>query len=144
MAKLITEHTFHGNITKVFKAISSYDKYIKYLQQVSEIDVMKPTEKGSVCKVAYKINIIKEIFYTLNMYHDEPNKIWWELDESNLMKKNSGSWEFKKRSDNETIAIHTIDVDIKGFVPRSLLDKVSKAQIPAMMESMQKLIDATT
>lgn len=142
MARLITKHVFQGGIEQVFTAISSYDKYIKYLDMVSDIVVHPPEAKGSVCKVEYHVQVIKDIQYTLHMFHDAPKKVSWTLADSNFMKENSGSWSLKALSDSETQATYSVDLKPKGFVPQVLIDQVTKASIPSLMASMQKLIDS--
>ncbi len=141
MAKLKTEHVFTGNLEKVFAGICEFKKYPKYLPGVTKIEVLPAQEKNSICQVRYELNIIKTFYYVLNMFEEKPNKIWWELSESNLMNKNDGSWTFKEKKDGSTKATYTLDLQFKGLVPSAITDRVAKANLPAMMEGFQKLID---
>lgn len=143
MASLETETTFNGPMESVFDAIKKYDKYPEYLPGVTRIEVLPPKEKGSVCQVRYELNIVKTFFYVLNMFEDGPKKIWWTLDDSNILKGNNGSWAFKTKGKekNKTQAAYKLDIKFKGLIPSVITDQVAKANLPLMMIGFQKLID---
>lgn len=141
MAKLETEHTFNGSVAKVFHSLRQYEKYPEYLPGVTGIKVLPPKLKDSTCQVRYELKIIKEFYYILNMFEDGPTKIWWDLDESNIMKGNAGSWKLKERNPSQTKAIYTLDIKLKGLVPRAITDRVAEANLPAMLAGFQRLID---
>lgn len=143
MASLETETTFSGSVESVFEAIRKYDLYPQYLPGVTRIDVLPAKEKGSVCQVRYELNIVKTFFYVLNMFEDGPKKIWWTLDDSNILKANNGSWAFKAkpREKNKTHATYKLDIKFKGLIPSAITDQVAKANLPLMMTGFQKLID---
>ncbi len=147
MASLETETTFNGSLESVFEGIKKYDKYPKYLPGVTRIDVLPPKEKGSVCQVRYELNIVKTFFYVLNMFEEGPKKIWWTLDDSNILKANNGSWTFKpkgkekSKTQTQTHAIYKLDIKFKGLIPGVITDQVAKANLPLMMTGFQKLID---
>ncbi len=141
MAKLTTNHLFNGSIKQVFKALSSYEKYPEYIPGVNEIKVLPSDKEGVSCQVRYEVKVIKTIFYTLEMHVEEPNKIWWSLVDSNILKKNDGSWTLKKRK-NGVDAEYCLDVAFKGFVPKAITDKVTQANLPGMFKGFQDLIDS--
>jgi ribosome-associated toxin RatA of RatAB toxin-antitoxin module len=141
LAKLETEHVFRGSVDKVFSAIGKYDLYPDYLPGVTKIEVLPAKATGSRCQVRYELNLIKKFYYVLDMFEEAPNRIWWKLDDSNLMKQNDGSWEFTKKSADATKARYTLDVKFKGLVPSSITDQIAKANLPAMLTGFQKLID---
>lgn len=140
MAKLETEHTFNGSITQVFSALQQYERYPEYLPGVTGIKVLPPQQPGSTCQVRYELKIIKEFYYILNMYENGPEEITWDLAESNIMNANSGSWRLTEKND-KTKAIYTLDIKLKGLVPRAVTDKVAEANLPGMLNGFQKLID---
>lgn len=142
MAALTVEHIFRGNIEQVFAGCRQYGEYPKYLPGVSAIEVQPAQVPGSSCRVRYDIKLIKTFYYTLNTFEKPPAKIWWNLSESNLMKKSEGSWQFEDLGDGTTKAIYTLDVGFSGLVPQKIVDQVTRANLPALMSGMQKLIDA--
>lgn len=143
MAKIETQHTFKGSIQKVFSGISQYDKYSQYLQEVKKVAVLEPAVKKSACSVEYHVRLVKECYYRLHMFHEEPNKITWELAESDLFKKNVGGWEFTAIGKTKTQARYFVDVSFKLFlpVPDAMITSLTKATLPSMLEGMQNLIN---
>ncbi len=144
MSGVQTEHIFKGTIEKVFKAITSYEAYPQYVPYVQKIQVLKAIKKGSACLVRYDLNLIKNFFYSLNMVHDQPNSIRWDLYESDILKTSSGSWELSAAGKTKTKAIYTVDIEARLFVPKMMIDKLTKTALPATMEGFQKLIDSMT
>lgn len=143
MAELTTDYTFEGSLSQVFEGIRQYAKYPQYLSGVTATEVLPPTAKGSVCRVRYDLKLIKTFFYTLNMFEESPKRIWWTLEESNLMKNSSGSWTFSDLGGNRTKAIYALDIAFRGLVPSAIVDQITKANLPAMMKGFQRLIDDT-
>ena len=144
MAEVETTHVFNGNIERVFRAIGKYSEYAKYLQGVTGITVTNPP-KGSKakCLVRYELNIIKTFHYTLEMFEEPTRRVWWNMQDSNLMKQNDGSWEFVADGPDKTKATYKLDVKFKGLVPSMVTDQLAKANLPQMFAGFQKLIDDT-
>lgn len=143
MAEVETTHIFEGTPAQCFAAIRQYDKYPEYIPGVIKIEVLPAKAKGSVSQVRYEINVVKTFFYTLNAYEEAPRSIRWELDESNLMKANSGEWILEPHGKDKTKATYKVDVAFRGLVPSAMINTVTKANMPGMFAGFQKLIDAT-
>lgn len=143
MAELETKHIFRGDINKVFKALGQFERYPEFIPGVTAVQVIAPkSDTKAKCQVKTELNIVKTFFYTIEVYEQAPNKIWWTLVESNLMKQNTGSWDLSKVSDNETAAIYKLDVSFRGLVPSMVTDQIARANLPQMFVGFQKLIDA--
>ena len=143
MAELETTHVFKGNINKVFAALGKFKRYPEFIPGVTGIDVLPPPAGSKAkCLVRYEINIVKTFFYTIEMFEESPSKIWWTMTDSNLMKRNNGTWLLTAKGDGETIAVYKLDVTFKGLVPSMITDQIAKANLPGMFEGFQKLIDA--
>lgn len=140
MAAVEVVEEFAGSVKKVFSAITKFDLYPKYLPGVTSIKVGPPVAPGSTCLVRYELNIIKTFYYELNMYEEVPYRIWWDLNDSNLMKVNSGSWTFVAAGKGKTKATYQVEAKFKGLVPSMITDQVAKANLPLMMKGFQRLI----
>lgn len=140
MAAIELSEEFAGKIEKVFEALSQYELYPKYLPGVTAIQVKPAIKPGSTCLVRYELNIVKTFYYELNMFAQGPNKIWWDLNDSNLMKANTGSWNLVSAGKDKTKATYSLDVKFKGLVPGMITDQVAKANLPLMMKGFQRLI----
>jgi coenzyme Q-binding protein COQ10 len=140
VAQLVTEFVFDGRIEEVFNAVRQYAKYPEYLPGVTGISVLPAKVAGSVCQVRYELKLIKSFYYTLNMFEERPGRIHWNLDESNIMKKSDGSWEFREDSEGKTKAVYTLDIAFSGLVPQKVVDQLTKANLPLLMAGMAKLL----
>ena len=76
----------------------------------------------------YKKNEMKnEIFYDI---------IDQGIDElSDIFKKNEGSWKFKDLGDGRTQVDYSLEVEIKGFAPKTLVNSLTEKNLPAMLKS---------
>ena len=140
MAAIEIEQIFQGSRDLVFDAIRRYDLYPKYLPGVQKVEILSGQKPGVSQQVRYELNIIKTFYYVLNMRESSPSTIEWDLDDSNIMKANSGSWTFTAAGKNKTAAIYRLDVKFKGLVPSMITDKIAAANLPMMMAGFQKLI----
>lgn len=143
MAELTTEHVFEGSREQVFEGIRQFAKYPDYIPGVTKIAVLPAKKPGSTCQVRYDLKLIKTFYYTMNMFEEKPGRLWWDLDDSNIMKKSSGSWTLTEAGPGKTKAIYALDIAFSGFVPQMAVDQITKANLPAMMAGFQKLIIAT-
>lgn len=143
MAKLETEHIFKSSVKEAFEGIRQYQKYPEYLPGVTKIEILPAKAKGSTCQVRYEINIIKKFYYVLDMFEDEPGRLWWSLDDSNLMKTNDGEWLLTEKDSGLTKARYSLDIKFRGLVPSAVTDKVAQANLPSMLAGFQRLIDDT-
>jgi coenzyme Q-binding protein COQ10 len=142
MAELETTHIFKGHINKVFAALGQYQRYPEFIPGVTGIQVLPPPAGSQAkCLVRYEINIVKTFFYTIEMFDNGKDRIWWKMTDSNLMKKNDGEWSLSDRNGSETNATYKLDVAFKGLVPSMITDQVAKANLPGMFAGFQKLID---
>ena len=141
MAKLETEHIFSGTVTECFQGIKQYGKYPDYMPGITSANILPPRLDGSSCQARYEINIIKSFYYVLDLFETEPNKIWWQLADSNIMKSNEGSWLLQEAGKNKVRAVYTLEVKFKGLVPSAITDKVAQANLPLMLSGFQRLID---
>jgi ribosome-associated toxin RatA of RatAB toxin-antitoxin module len=144
MAELEVKHAFNGDVNKVFRALGQFELYPEFIPGVTATKVLPPSAGSKAkCLVRTELNIVKTFYYTIEVFEDAPNRIWWNLIDSNLMKTNNGSWNLSTGATNETIAIYKLDVGFRGLVPSMITDKIAKANLPAMFDGFQKLINAT-
>ncbi len=142
MAVLTTDHLFRGTPLEVFAGVRNFQKYPSYIPMVSTIEVGPPLVPKSSALVTFKVNLVKTFYYSLHMYEEAPHRLWWDLHESNLMKKSHGSWTFEASANDQTLAHYSLDVAFKGLVPQMMIDKVTQSSLGPMMEGFQKLIDS--
>jgi len=141
VSKVETEHIFSSGIHETFEGIRQYDQYPEYLPGISKLIVLPAKKKNSTCQVRYEINLIKQFYYVIDMFEESPQKIWWNLAESNLMKMNNGEWQLSETNENQTHATYNLEVKFKGLVPSAVTNKVIQANLMATLNGFQSLID---
>ena len=136
MASVSRTETFDVEIDKLYNVIVDYNSYPDFVDGVSSINVLEQTDAGA--RVEYGLNLIKKFKYILNLTHQGPTSVSWEFESGDLFKKNNGSWELKDLGNGQTEVTYSLDVDVKGFVPKSIISKLTDSSLPAMMKSYRE------
>jgi ribosome-associated toxin RatA of RatAB toxin-antitoxin module len=133
MASVSRTETFDVEIERLYNVIEDYESYPDFVDGVSTINILEKDENGA--RVEYGLNMIKKFKYILKLTHDRPNGLSWEFESGDLFKKNNGSWALKDLGNGQTEVTYSLDVDVKGFVPKSIISKLTDSSLPAMMKS---------
>jgi ribosome-associated toxin RatA of RatAB toxin-antitoxin module len=143
MAELEVQHVFNGELKKVFTTLGQFQLYPEFIPGVTGTQVLPPQPGSKAkCQVRTELNIVKTFYYTIEVFEEHPHKISWRLVDSNLMKTNNGSWLLSAKSAEETLATYKLDVTFRGLVPSMITDQIAKANLPAMFEGFQKMINS--
>lgn len=130
------EKLFQVPIEKIYNVIVDVESYPDFVPGVHGIKILeKSTDK---LLVEYKLDIIKSFRYVIEMNLSPMTHVSWHLVEGDIFKKNNGSWELKKVSDNETHAIYSLDLDFKIFAPSMVVNKLVGSNLPQMLDSFEK------
>ncbi len=122
---------------KLFKAITQYEDYPKFVENVTRVEVKRTSP--TTARVVYWVSLMKDVSYTLDLTEDfEAGTVKWTLVESDFFKKNNGSWKIKALGDAECEAVYALDVDFKIPVPGFILSKLVKGNLPGMLKSFEK------
>lgn len=133
MPKAERVEDFDLSAEKFFDVITDYESYPDFVDGVSSIKVLSKTESSA--RVEYSLNLIKKFTYVLKMEQKRPNRLTWSFESGDIFKSNVGSWEIESLSKNKIRVTYKIEVDIKGFVPGMIVDKLVSHNLPAMMKS---------
>lgn len=133
MPKAERVEEFDLSAEKFFDVITDYESYPDFVDGVSSIKVLSKTESSA--RVEYSLNLIKKFTYVLKMEQKRPNKLAWSFESGDIFKSNVGSWEIESLAKNKIRVTYKIEVDIKGFVPGMIVDKLVSHNLPAMMKS---------
>lgn len=112
---------------KVFAAITDYEKYPIFLDEVTTARV--DSRSGNTATASFEVDIkVKKIGYTIKLTEKANESVSWTLIRGDFMEVNNGSWALKDLGDGRTEATYTVEIVPK--VPRTLRfmkDKISKA-----------------
>lgn len=119
--------------TAIYDVIVDYNSYPKFVEGMDEVSILEGDESGA--RVSYQLTVIKKVNYTVKLTHDRPNGTSWVLEGGDLFKVNQGFWKLNDLGDGRTEVTFSLEVDIKGFVPKSIINRLTTKNLPKMMQS---------
>lgn len=127
---------FDAPIDKVYQVIVDYESYPEFVDGVSDVKVIEQDEKGAL--VEYNLNMIKTFTYRLKLHHDRPHSVTWEFESGDFFKKNRGAWKLKDLGNGKTEVDYEVELEVKVFAPKAIINKLATKSLPAMLESYHK------
>lgn len=123
-------------IQTVYDCVVDFASYPKFLSEIktAKIDWCEDKEM----EVSFKVDLIKEISYTLSIDLDPPQGVTWKLKRGEFMKKNSGSWELKMLGDELTEATYNIELDFSLWVPKAITETLVEKNLPQTLKNFKK------
>lgn len=132
---MITESLeINAPVAVVYQVISNFKDYPDFVPGVKAVQVKS---KGKTLIVNFKVEVIKEISYTIQVELKEGLGLSWTLLEGELMKKNSGEWNLSSAGPEKTHAIYSIDVGFGWLVPKTIVDQLTRTQLPEMLAAFK-------
>jgi len=122
-------------IETVYGVISDLESYPEFLSTTKSVKLKK---LNSGCDAEFKINVIKDISYTLRFRFDPPRELHWAFIKGELMKENRGAWLLEPIGETKTKAIYQIDVRFGWMVPKLIVKKLTETQLPQLLASFKK------
>ncbi len=137
MAKVSKTVIFDVEMKKIYDTIIDYAAYPQFVDGVNEIEVI--TKSDANAKVRYTLDLkIKKFTYVVALTHTAPNKVDWTFFEGDVFKKNDGGWILKDLGNNKTEVTYWLDIELKLFAPKMILDKLTEKSLPIMLSSFEK------
>lgn len=133
MSKIIRTELLEVPRKDFYEVISDYESYPDFVPHVVHAKLIEVD--GNRSRVQFKAHYFRDIPYTLDIYHDAPKSIWWELVESPLFKVSSGSWELRYKGKSKTEVAYCVEVVPRIFVPSSVVEALTRSGLPAMMQA---------
>ena len=98
-------------------------------------------EEGHESLVEYTLSLIKSTTYRLSMLHTPYSQVSWTLNESDIFKKNTGSWQLKDLGNGTTDVTYTIDADFKFMVPKMIIRKLLNNRTPKLFSELRERVE---
>ncbi len=133
MPQATRKETWNAPIETVYEVLQDYDSYPEFVDGCSSTNILSKDESGA--EVEFGLNLIKKFKYILELKHDRPNSISWSFKEGDIFKKNEGSWVLKDLGDGKTEVTYSLEVEIKGFAPKAMVNSLTEKNLPAMLKS---------
>jgi ribosome-associated toxin RatA of RatAB toxin-antitoxin module len=136
MPEATRTETWDAPIEKIYEVITNYENYPDFVDGCSGVNVLEFSEEGA--RVEFSLNLIKKFKYILTLKHEKPNRISWEFESGDIFKMNNGSWELTDLGDGKTEVRYGLEVAVKGFAPKSLVNTLTTKNLPVMLASYHK------
>jgi ribosome-associated toxin RatA of RatAB toxin-antitoxin module len=136
MPSVSKTQTFSAPIENVYKVLIDYASYPEYMDGVSAVKIIEQTD--STAKIEYSLNLIKKFSYVLNLEQTEPNRVSWTFDSGDIFKVNTGSWDLVDNGDGTTEVTYTLEVEVKVFAPKMVVNKLTEKSLPNLMAQVDE------
>lgn len=123
-------------IQTVYDCIVDFESYPQFLSEMKSTKINWCEDKE--IEVKFKINLIKEITYTLHFDLEPPTGVYWKLKSGDMMKSNTGSWELKELGNDLTEAQYMIDIDFSLWVPKVITNTLVEKNLPQTLKAFRK------
>ena len=99
----------------VFQVISDFERYPEFLPEIREARFDRQDNESALAH--FDLFILLHVRYSLSLKLLSPNKISWELTDSNVLEANRGAWEIE-RTDIGSHVRYQVEISLKGSVLR--------------------------
>ncbi|MBI2944186.1 MAG: SRPBCC family protein [Candidatus Wallbacteria bacterium] len=133
MAQATEQTIVRVSIQDFYSVISDYNRYPEFVDGMTECTILERKKSG--CKVKFVLDLMKKVDYTIQTVEKPGKSLEWTLLESNLLRKNNGSWHLKALGGDETEVTYSLEVGFGLFVPGFIMDQLTKQMLPKMLAS---------
>lgn len=137
MAKAALDRNVPVGIEALWRAITDYAAYPKFVEGVQNVDVR--SDSAGTKHVFYRVSMVREVEYVL-AHRDDALKhmAQWDLVESSFFKVNRGRWELTRINDHLTRAAYTLEVEFGFFAPGFVVNQLIQSQLPKMLGQFEE------
>lgn len=136
MAQASKTEIWNAPIEKIYTVITDYNSYPEFVDGVSGLKVLEQSDSGAL--VEYHLNLIKKFKYILTLVHEKPTSVTWSFDSGDLFKANDGSWKLKDLGDGTTEVTYSLEIAVKGFAPKAIVNGLTSKNLPNMMKAFHE------
>ncbi|MBZ0272039.1 SRPBCC family protein [bacterium] len=125
-----------------YKVITDFENYPEFLKDVKGTRVIEKDAKNERYVVEFKISVIRDITYVLELVGEKGKSLTWTLmSASGLMKRNDGGWKLEKLGNGVTKATYSADLDLGLLVPKGVVNGIIEKSFPSMLNQFKQRIE---
>ena len=136
MPKVEREILISAPLAHVYSVITDYERYPEFLPEMREVRVLSQDDHGKV--VHFDLELIMRLSYSLRITESEPSAISWHLEQAKMIDANVGGWTLSDEGDGQTLARYTLDVKLRGLIPKSVSDRLLGTTLPETLSHFKE------
>lgn len=133
MATITRTESVHVARQVLFDVICDYESYPDFVPHIVHARIISEGLRSR--RVQFKAHYLRDISYTLDIFHEEPRRIWWELVESTVLKVSSGGWDLRHKGNSKTEVEYVVNVVPRIFVPHRIVESLTRNGIPSLIDA---------
>jgi len=141
MAIAQQQKIFSSPLHEVYQLVADFKNYPQMIEEVQNVTHVESGPQSEVYEL--DVELMKSVSYQIRVSFEDQKKISWELHKGEAFKVNSGLWTFRKLGESQTLVQYQLEVDFNFFVPKFLVEKTIKAQLPKIFESFENQLKKT-
>lgn len=123
--------TFEVDLDAFFETIVDYKAYPEFADNVVKTQILKNRDDGA--RVKFFIHLIRDFNYTLDLFHEYPKRVHWNLVRGDLFGRMDGSWVLERQGKRKLKVTYTVDIEAKLLVPSFILNRLISFNLPRVM-----------
>ena len=132
------EIEFQAPMSAVMNVLVDFERYPDFLPEMRSVRILRREEE--TWEVAFTLELIRRIQYTLRLERDGESALRWSMVEG-IFRSNDGRWCLEAGEEGVTRARYEIDLDPGIFLPGSLVQTLVTRQLPEMLERFKERIE---
>jgi ribosome-associated toxin RatA of RatAB toxin-antitoxin module len=133
MPAAVRTEIFEIGLDPFYDTIVNYKAYPEFVEQMTQVRVLKHGDEGA--RVRFTLHMIRDVQYTLDLVHEYPHRVHWQLVKSDLFRKMDGSWDLKPKGKRKLEVTYTADVEVNVLAPNFLMRQLVSHSLPRMMHT---------
>ncbi len=124
-------------IDRVYALLVDFPRYPGFVPAQTRADVVDAADGR--WRVRFQLSVARKLDYTLDLVGEAPTSLSWTLVEGDMMEQNDGGWTLEPLEGGQrTRATYRLEVQLKGFVPRSVTQGLIERTLPLTLEAFKK------
>ncbi len=121
--------------------VTDFERYPEFVDDL--VDVRIRSHGEGVWEVAFGLQIVRRLEYTLRLEQVSPTRVQWSLLEG-VFRANSGSWTLEALEDGGCKATYEVEIQLGMYVPKSLMKTLVGRALPEMLERFREQAEQTS
>lgn len=124
--------TFGVSMESFYNTVVNYTAYPQFVSNVKKVEILHQEEH--YVQARFTAHVLRDFSYILDLHHEPPKLVWWELSSGDLFKQLDGSWVLTRRGKRKTEVTYLLEVATKVKAPKVIVQQFATSGLAAMMK----------